>query len=71
MMNVLKKTEFITYRTDEQLKAALVEITAEKKWSMSLLTEEIIREWLQEHRPDVLRKVATAFALTIDEDSDK
>ena len=50
----LKKTESITLRTDKQLKAALTIIAAEKKWSISQLSEEIIREWLAEKRPDLL-----------------
>lgn len=52
----LKKTEPITYRTDKQVKAALAAIAAEKKWSISQLSEEIIREWLLEKRPDLLRE---------------
>ncbi len=43
----MKKTESITYRTDPETKAALLEIAAEKKWSISQLSEEIVKEWLQ------------------------
>lgn len=50
----LKKTESITYRTDIALKAALQHIAAENKWTISMLTEEIIRQWLEEHRPELL-----------------
>ena len=50
----LKKTETITYRTDVELKAALTQISNEKKWSISQVTEEILREWLSEKRPDLL-----------------
>lgn len=50
----LKKTESITYRTDTELKAALQKIAVEKKWTISMLSEEIIREWLAEKRPDLL-----------------
>ena len=50
----LKKTETITYRTDAELKTALAKIANEKKWSISQVTEEIIREWLSEKRPDLL-----------------
>lgn len=53
---MLKKTESVTYRTDTNIKAALTKIAAEKKWSISQLTEEIIRQWLQENRPDLLEE---------------
>ena len=44
----MKKTEFITLRTDTATKAILEQLAAEKKWSISQLTEEIIQQWLQE-----------------------
>ena len=50
----MKKTEYITYRTDQQIKAILNKIAAEKKWSISQLSEEIIREWLEEKHPELL-----------------
>ena len=50
----MKKTEAITYRTDTAVKAALNIIAAEKKWSISQLSEEIIRDWLTQNRPDLL-----------------
>lgn len=49
---VLKKTESVTYRTDTATKEALLKIAAEKKWSISQLSEEIIKEWLQEKHPE-------------------
>ncbi len=52
----MKKTEYITYRTDSQIKAILAAIAAEKKWSISQLSEEIIRQWLQEHRPELMEE---------------
>ncbi len=48
----MKKTEYITYRTDKEIKDILTRIAAEKKWSISQLSEEIIRQWLSEHNPD-------------------
>ncbi len=45
----MKKTGYITYRTDKESKDILSKIAAEKKWSISQLSEEIIRQWLQEH----------------------
>lgn len=52
----MKKTEPITFRTDTAIKSALNIIAAEKKWSISQLSEEIIKEWLSEHRPELLPK---------------
>ena len=52
----MKKTEYITYRTDTVTKNILSTIAAEKKWSISQLSEEIIKEWLEEHRPELLQK---------------
>ena len=51
----MKKTEYITYRTDAHIKSILAAIAAEKKWSISQLSEEIIRQWLEEHRPELLK----------------
>ena len=53
---VLKKTESITYRTDIELKNILLKIAAEKKWTISQLSEEIIREWLEEKHPELMPK---------------
>ena len=50
----MKKTEFITLRTDTNTKAILEKLAAEKKWSISQLTEEIIQHWLKEHAKDPL-----------------
>ena len=50
----MKKTEYITYRTDSVIKSVLSKIAAEKKWSLSQVTEEIVREWLQEKHPELL-----------------
>ena len=52
---MMKKTESVTYRTDPQLKKILLAIAAEKKWTISQLSEEIIREWLEEKHPELLR----------------
>ena len=50
----MKKSEYITYRTDPVIKSILSKIAAEKKWSISQVTEEIIREWLLEKHPELL-----------------
>ena len=52
----MKKTQSVTYRTDVATKEILLKIAAEKKWSISQLSEEIIKEWLQEKRPELLEK---------------
>lgn len=52
----MKRTEYITYRTDQLTKSVLSKIAAEKKWSISQLSEEIIKEWLLEKHPELLPK---------------
>ena len=52
----MKKTEYITYRTNANIKEILSRIAAEKKWSISQLSEEIIKEWLQEKHPELMNK---------------
>ena len=47
--DIMKKTEFITLRTDAKTKAILEKIAAEKKWSISQLSEEIIQQWIKEN----------------------
>ena len=46
--DVMKKTEFITLRTDQQTKAILAKVAEEKKWSISQLSEEIIQQWIRD-----------------------
>ena len=58
----MKKTEYITYRTDANIKSILSQIAAEKKWSISQLSEEIIKEWLQEKYPELLPQEYWAIA---------
>lgn len=50
----MKKTEYVTFRTDQNVKKALEKLAAEKKWSISQLTVEIICEWLEEKHPELL-----------------
>ena len=47
--DVMKKTEFITLRTDQKTKAILEKIAEEKKWSISQLTEEIVQQWIRDN----------------------
>ena len=44
----------MTYRTDKKVKSVLQQIAAEKKWSISQLSEEIIRQWLEEKHPELM-----------------
>jgi len=53
---VLKKTESVTYRTDRAMKNVLLQISKEKKWTISQLSEEIIREWLTERYPQLMEE---------------
>lgn len=46
----MKKTEYISFRTDQETKKALEQIAIEKKWSISQLSEEIIKEWLSKQK---------------------
>ena len=45
----MKKIENISFRTDENTKKILSEIAASKKWSISLLVEDIVQQWLDEN----------------------
>lgn len=45
----MKKTEYITFRTNPTAKEALEKYAAEKKWTISFLVEEIIQEWIEKN----------------------
>lgn len=47
----MKKTEFISFRTGKETKDILAQLAKEKKWSISQLSEEIIKQWLEEKLP--------------------
>lgn len=53
---MLKKTESVTYRTDSSTKETLLKLAKEKKWTISQLSEEIIKEWLQEKHPELMQE---------------
>ena len=46
----MKRTEYLSFRTDEETKKALEELAAEKKWSLSFAIEEIIKDWLKDNK---------------------
>ena len=50
----MKKTENISFRTTTEIKEALTQIATPKKWSLSLLVEDIVAEWLKEHHPELI-----------------
>ena len=52
----MKKTESVTYRTDSATKEILLRIAKEKKWTISQLSEEIIKEWLTEKYPELMQE---------------
>ena len=43
----MKRTEFISFRTDTETKDILKEYAESKKWSISQLVEEIVQEWME------------------------
>lgn len=52
----MKKSEFISFRTDPATKEYLSQIAESKKWSISLLVEEIVQQWIQEQNEDTAPK---------------
>ncbi len=50
----MKKTESVTYRTDAVTKDVLQKVAGEKMWSISQLSEVIIKQWLQEKYPELM-----------------
>jgi len=53
---LMKKTEYITYRTTTDIRKILMELADDKKWSLSQLTEEIVKDWLQARYPERLEE---------------
>ncbi len=45
----MKKTEYITFRADAETKEILNTYAAGKKWSISLLVEDIVQQWIEEN----------------------
>ena len=44
----MKKIENISFRTDEETKLILSKYAAERKWSISLLVEDIVQQWIKD-----------------------
>ena len=55
----MKKTQFISFRTDESTREKLNTIATERKWTLSQLCEELIKQQLaqmeNEQRPLIER----------------
>ena len=64
--DTMKKTEFITFRTDQRTKAALTNMAAKRKWTISLLVEEIIKEFVDRHSPSEIEAIAVSSRLEKD-----
>ena len=52
MRKTNKKTEYITFRTDKATKEVLAAIAEPKKWSVSLLVEDIVQQWLKDQEKE-------------------
>ena len=48
----MKKSEYITFRTDHDTKEALEKLAEQKKWTISFVVEEIVKDWLKDHKDD-------------------
>jgi hypothetical protein len=46
----MKRTEYISFRTDTETRQELEKIAAEKKWSLSFAIEEIVKDWLKDNK---------------------
>lgn len=46
----MKKIESISFRTDKETKEILAEAAQSKKWSISLLVEDIVQQWIEENQ---------------------
>ena len=46
----MKKIENISFRTDKETKEILNSYAQSKKWSISLLVEDIVQQWIEENQ---------------------
>ena len=44
----MKKIENVSFRTDSETKEILAQYAAERKWSISLLVEDIVQQWIKD-----------------------
>lgn len=43
---IMKKTEYISFRTSSAVKEVLQKEAEDKKWSISQLVEQIVHQWV-------------------------
>lgn len=48
----MKKTEVITFRTNEEVKTELDRIAKEKEWSVSQVVEKICKEYFKKKKEE-------------------
>ena len=46
----MKKTEVITFRTDEETKKNLTKMAEDKEWSIAQVVDKICKEYFKENR---------------------
>ncbi|MBQ6832754.1 MAG: hypothetical protein IJO28_09015 [Oscillospiraceae bacterium] len=46
----MKKNEYISFRTTSEAKKFLEEYAAKKNWSISLLVQLIVSQWIEDHK---------------------
>ena len=45
----MKKDAYISFRTDNKTKSELEAFAKSKKWTLSVLMEDIVQKWLEEN----------------------
>lgn len=48
----MKKDAYISFRTDKETKDKLEAFAKSKKWTLSILIEDIVQKWLEEKDSD-------------------
>ena len=56
-MIIMKKTEYISFRTSSEIKEYLLKEAQNKKWSISQLVEEIVHQWVESQENDIASDV--------------
>ena len=54
---IMKKTEYISFRTSSEIKEYLLKEAQNKKWSISQLVEEIVHQWVESQENDIASDV--------------
>ena len=53
---IMKKTEYISFRTSSAVKSFLLQEAENKKWSISQLVEEIVHQWVESKEQETSSK---------------